>query len=190
MTDLVVVRRLDVGDLLGGLDFGRSRLNEFSEQYAAQNDARGWSATWLALVDDEPVGFVNIVPGAVQRKLILPIVSDLPEYPAPILLLARMGVDKEFRKSGVGKAGSALMRVVFQEAAALADRFGCAGIVTDAKAAGEAEESPVPVYAHYGFEVIVPNKSPDHPDSTTKMFLSMAKVRERLSVVDASASGR
>ena len=182
MTATVSVRRIGADEVLAGFDCGRRDLNDFLEQHAVKNNACGWSATYLAFVDDDLAGYVCVVPVTVQHKLVRPMIEDLPEHPAPALLLARMGVDRTYRGQ---KVGSALMATVYREAVALAERFGCAGVVTDAKAEGEGEPSPVPVYEHCGFATIV---APKGVLTTTRMFLPMAKVREKLAAPERAGT--
>lgn len=181
MTASVSVRRIGADEVLAGFDCGRCDLNDFLTQHAVKNNACGWSATYLAFLDGDLAGYVCVVPLTIQHKHVRPLIEDLPEHPAPALLLARMGVDREYRGR---KVASALMATVYREAQALADRFGCAGVVTDAKAEGEGEPSPVPVYEHCGFVTIM---APKGDGATTRMFLPMAKVREHLSALTAAS---
>ena len=66
----------------------------------------------------------------------------LPRYPVPVLGLARLAVDKSAQSMGLGRL---LLRFVLELAAKMADEFGCAGVVVDAKV------DAVDFYAKYGF---------------------------------------
>jgi GNAT superfamily N-acetyltransferase len=129
--------RLSARDLLGtfscGEDPEHQKLNDFLKKFARQDQTRQHSATWLAWCEEELVGFVTIVPGALDAGDVVAHVPNHARYPAPVLILARMAVDAQFQRKGVGRA---LVRLVFEQACDLASRFGCVGVFVDAKARG------------------------------------------------------
>ena len=81
----------------------------------------------------------------------------------PVLRLARLAVDKNYQKQGIGKK---LLKFSIQKALELKDSFGCIGIVVDAK------EEAVGFYKKYGFIEI--NSMEKH--LTTPMFLSIKTI--------------
>lgn len=82
------------------------------------------------------VGHVEIenLPPGLRKKL--------PDYPLPILRLARLAVGRNARGKGVGER---LMRAVFSVAIELREKLGCVGVVADAKQGAEN------YYLRYGF---------------------------------------
>jgi GNAT superfamily N-acetyltransferase len=56
--------------------------------------------------------------------------ARLPHYPLPIIRLSRLAVDERCQRKGIG---SRLLRFVLELAIDLRDRFGCTGVVVDAK---------------------------------------------------------
>ncbi len=54
----------------------------------------------------------------------------LPAYPLPVLRLARLAVDERFQGHSIG---SLLLRAALGLALDLRNRFGCIGVVVDAK---------------------------------------------------------
>lgn len=174
MSDAFQVRRMATADVTFGFSCGRSKLDEYLVQRAASNNVAGWSATSVVLEGLRVVGFVTTVPAAVEAKLVRKVIRNLPGYPAPVLLLARMGANLEDRGRGVGPL---LMDVAYRGAVELADRFGCVGLLTHAKAAGEGQPDARPYYAGLGFAVV---EEPATEGDPTTMFLTMAKVREKL----------
>lgn len=93
------------------------------------------------------LGFVTVAAGSLER-LSVPdpaLRRRLPDYPLPILRLARLGVDRRAQGFGIG---SALARHVFALSMAQRDQVGCVGVVTDAK------EGAVAFYEGLGFRQI------------------------------------
>jgi GNAT superfamily N-acetyltransferase len=88
---------------LGTFDCGREALNRFLVRYAFQNQQAEASQTYVALSDDEIVGYYTLVVGQVEH-------SDAPErlskglarHPVPIMLLARLAVSVTFQGKGLG----------------------------------------------------------------------------------------
>jgi GNAT superfamily N-acetyltransferase len=56
--------------------------------------------------------------------------KNVPDYPLPILRLARLAVDRNAQGKRVGER---LMRTVFSIAIELREKLGCVGVVVDAK---------------------------------------------------------
>ncbi len=89
------------------------------------------------------LGFATVAPRHLE-------IEDLPErerkrlpnYPVPVLGLARLAVDDTARGLGLGRQ---LLRFVLQLALEMSDRVGCAGVVVDAK------PGAVEFYGKYGF---------------------------------------
>ena len=69
----------------------------------------------------------------------------LPNYPLPVLRLARLGVDVRAQRLGIGQA---LLRHVLGLAIEQRDRLGCVGVLTDAKPAA------VAFYERLGFQAL------------------------------------
>ena len=54
----------------------------------------------------------------------------MPDYPLPVLRLARLGVDRSAQGQGLG---AELLRFVLQLTLRMADEYGSVGVVVDAK---------------------------------------------------------
>ncbi len=90
------------------------------------------SVTYVAVVEARIVGFATVAASSIERATIpgsRPR-KRLPDYPLPVLRLARLGVDTRSQRLGIGKA---LLRHVLILALAQRDRIGCVGVVADAK---------------------------------------------------------
>ena len=114
-------------------------------------------------------GYATIAPGHIEIEN-LPAArrKRLPQYPLPILRLARLAVDRSFQGQGFGKQ---LLRFVLNLALQMAGNFGCVGVVVDAKS------EAVSFYRRFGFIVleVVEGESPARPLATA-MFLSVRDV--------------
>jgi GNAT superfamily N-acetyltransferase len=174
MTVALTVRRLSETDTLGAFESQVEQLDEYIRKYARQSQRRGWNATWLALDGDWIAGFATIVSGSVESSILRGVIPKLPQYPAPVLKVARMATDHRFTGRRVG---STLMAAVYQAAIEQAARSGCVGVFTDAKPAVEGKPRAVDFYAKLGFTIVEEAAS---PDKTTGMFMPLATVEARL----------
>jgi GNAT superfamily N-acetyltransferase len=138
------IRRLLREDDRSAFRSGNIELDRFFQRYAGQNQFRHHIGTTYVAVDDGViVGFATVAPSEIvaeglptsQRK-------RLPQYPLPVLRLARLAVDEQAQGRGIG---SSLLRAIFVLAHRMADEFGCIGIVVDAK------PEAVPFYKKLGF---------------------------------------
>lgn len=126
------IRRLLVEDDRSDFRSGNIELDRFFQRYAGQNQFRHHIGTTYVAVDGATLlGFATVAPSVIA-------VADLPtrkrkrmpQYPLPVLRLARLAVDERARGHGVG---SALLRAVFLLAHRMAEDLGCVGVVVDAK---------------------------------------------------------
>lgn len=126
------IRRLLQEDDRSAFRSGNVDLDRFFQRHAGQNQFRHHIGTTYVAVDEGTiVGFVTVTPPEiVVAELPLPRRKKLPQYPLPVLRLARLAVDERAQGRGVG---STLLRAVFVLAHRLADEFGCLGVVVDAK---------------------------------------------------------
>jgi GNAT superfamily N-acetyltransferase len=129
----VELRPLARDDDRSGFSCGQAELDRFFEHYAGQNQFKlHLAVTYVALVEGSIVGFATFSPSSIERTSVpsARLRKRLPSYPLPVLRLARLGVDTRAQGLGIGKA---LLRRVLALALEQRDRFGCVGVVTDAK---------------------------------------------------------
>lgn len=114
-----------------GFDCAEPALNEFLQRQAGQLGRKGFGKTYVTLdVDGLAVtGFVTLSVGQVQTHG-LPAGLKLPRYPAPILRIGRLGVDR--RAQGQG-AGQQLLSFALQLALEFSRSVGLYAVVVDAK---------------------------------------------------------
>ena len=165
------IRALRESDERSRFSCGDDVLDRFFRYYAGQNQFRHHlGVTYVAAESEFMLGFATIAPGHLEIDA-LPLAArkKLPSYPLPVLRLARLAVDLSFQSQGVGRQ---LLRFVLRLALEMDEKFGCAGVVVDAK------PGALDFYAGYGFFAldILEGQSEARP-RPTPMFLSLRKIR-------------
>ena len=125
-------RVLDAQDNRKNFCCGSIELDRFFQQYAGQNQFRHHIGITYVLVNKSTItGFVTVSAGEItSEKLPTDIRIRLPEFPLPIMRIARLAIDKQFQGLGLGKK---LLRASFKLALEMKSRYGCVGVVVDAK---------------------------------------------------------
>jgi len=138
------IRALREGDDRSRFQSGAPDLDRFFRQFAGQNQFKHHiGVTYVAVDNRRILGFATIAPGHIEiEDLPLSARKKLPQYPLPILRLARLAVDESARGQGLG---SQLLRFVLMLAVRMASEFGCVGVVVDAK------PDAIDFYSKYGF---------------------------------------
>jgi GNAT superfamily N-acetyltransferase len=138
------IRALHPDDDRGSFASGDPDIDRYFQQFAGQNQFRHHvGVTSVAVADGVIVGYVSLLAASIEiESLPQKARRRLPRYPAPVLRLARMGVDAAHQGKGIGDR---LIEFVFDEALDMAERYGCIGLVVDAK------EGAVGFYERYGF---------------------------------------
>jgi predicted N-acetyltransferase YhbS len=142
---IVSVRRLRSSDDRSGFRSGQVDLDRFFLRFAGQNQFRHHlGTTYVALdEDDRIVGFATVSASRIDvQDLPLAKAKRLPQYPLPVLRLARLATHEDSHGAGVG---SALLRAVFVLAHQMARDYGCVGVLVDAKS------EAVDYYERFGF---------------------------------------
>jgi hypothetical protein len=85
-------------------------MNLFLSRYADKNKKLGLSATWVltkqhAQDDDKKamIGTYYTLASTMVSREHIPANKNLPAYPVPVVLLARLAVDRYFQKQGLGE---------------------------------------------------------------------------------------
>jgi predicted N-acetyltransferase YhbS len=92
----------------------------------------------------------------------------MPKFPIPVILLARLAVDVEFRSPNPkARLGSALLKDALVRAVRASDQGGLRAMMVDAL-----NDQALNFYLHFGFE-----QSPGHE---LQLFLPMSRIRASL----------
>ncbi len=139
------VRLLEDHDDRSGFDSGNIDLDRFFRKYAGQNQFKHHvGVTYVATEGSSILGFVTVAPGSIEiEHLPAKARRKLPTYPLPVLRIARMASSRAARGIGIGEL---LLEFSLQLAREMSARFGCVGVVVDAK------EEAVSFYEGCGFE--------------------------------------
>ncbi len=125
------VEKLRPDHPLEGFDCGQAALNRYLLRYAWQNQQAGAGQTYVGLVGDAVIGYHTLAVGHLKQE-------DAPErltrglarHPVPIMLLARLAVDRRWHGQGVGKA---LMKDAMQRTLQAAGIAGIRAFAVHAK---------------------------------------------------------
>jgi len=86
-------------------DCGHAELNRFLQQHALQNQQGGGAQTYVGLVNSTVVGYYALAVGSVEQEAAPERVKKgLAKHAIPIMLLARLAVDRHWQKQGIGAA--------------------------------------------------------------------------------------
>ena len=116
---------------IDAFDCGSPPLNRFLQQHAFASQQAGAARTYVALSDDEVIGFHALAVGQVEY-------ADAPErlknglarHPIPIMLIARLAVATPWRSRGLG---AGLLKDALVRTLAAADIAGIRAVVAHAK---------------------------------------------------------
>jgi GNAT superfamily N-acetyltransferase len=170
----IEVRLLGEKDNRSSFQSGDEQIDLFFRRYAGQNQFRHHIGTTYVAVERETIlGFATVTVGHVEIENIPPTLrKKLPDYPLPVLRLARLAVDRNAQGKGVGER---LLRTVFSVAIELRDKLGCVGVVVDAKPGAEN------YYLRYGFvEFEVFEGALEERPAPKPMFLPLSDVIQAL----------
>ena len=177
----VTIRRLEELDEVAGFDCGDEPLNNYLKRHAWTNQQKvSIGVTYVAVDESAPrtvLGYFTLTTSSVPRdRFPQKYVRGLPPYDLPLVLLARLAVDRRFSGRGLGHALiSEALRITLR----VADEVGCRCIVTDAY------PDKAGWYARYGF-IPLEGATATGPQ---KMFLDVRTIR-RASSFESSPAER
>jgi GNAT superfamily N-acetyltransferase len=165
----IVVRKLEECDEIAHFDCGDEPLNNYLRRHAWTNQQKtAIGVTYVAVEQCAPgavLGYFTLAASSLARERFPKrFVRGLPHYDLPLLLLARLAVDRRFQERGLGHV---LISEALKIAMHIADEIGCRCIITDAY------RDKTGWYARYGFHFL----SEAAAGSTQKMFLDVRTIR-------------
>lgn len=128
-----------------GFDCDVEALNTYLKKFALANNKNSSAKTYVATRDNQVVGYYTIAAGSVaQEEAPERIRKGLAKHPIPVILLARLAVDKAEQSTGIGKG---LLKDSLLKIVGAADIIGARAVAVHAK-----DTRAQSFYEHFGFE--------------------------------------
>ena len=104
MSNYIAPEKLNKKHNIKQFDCGNEHLNNYLKKYAFQNQNKNISNTFVAQKGDKVIGYYTLTFGSVLKEdLPVKTKKNLPNYPIPVIILARLAVDKNERGKDLGK---------------------------------------------------------------------------------------
>jgi GNAT superfamily N-acetyltransferase len=147
-------------------DCGREELNRYLIRFAWQNQQAGAAQSYVGMVGEVIAGYYTLAVGQVTLENAPErLKKGLAKHPVPVMLLARLAIDRRWQGQGVGKA---LLRDAMQRTLQAADIAGIRAFAVHAK-----DEEARRFYEH--FDLIPSPTDPMH------LFVLLKDVRRIIS---------
>ena len=125
-------------------DSSNQDLNRFLQQYALPNQSSGASTTYVGLADQTVIGYYSLAVGSVEYEQAPErVAKGLAHHPIPVMLLARLAVDHQWQKKGVG---AGLLKDAMLRTLQAADIVGIRALLVHAK-----DHHATLFYQHFDF---------------------------------------
>lgn len=126
-------------------DCGAESLNSYLKRYALGNQSAGAAQSYVATVGERVVGYYSLSAASVEY-------ADAPErlrkglarHPVPVMLLARLAIDRSWQGRGLG---AALLLDALRRTLTAADILGIRAILAHTK-----DEAARAFYEHFDFD--------------------------------------
>jgi GNAT superfamily N-acetyltransferase len=169
----VTIRRLEEFDEVTNFDCVDEPLNNYLKRHAWTNQQKVSIGVTYVAIDESALrvvlGYFTLATSSIAcERFPKKFVRGLPPYDLPLILLARLAVDKRFSGRGLGNA---LISESLKITLRVADEVGCRCILTDAY------PDKVGWYARYGFVPLLEAAA----SGPQKMFLDVRTIRRALS---------
>ena len=125
------IHKLTVQDSVETFDCGHPALNQFLQRYALVNQKSGSAQTYVCCKDGEVAAFYSLTVGGVEHeKAPDRVVKGLARHPVPVMILARLAVDKTHQRKGLGPA---LLKDALLRTLQVSDIVGIRALLVHAK---------------------------------------------------------
>lgn len=141
------VRKLEPTDEVVTFDCGHLALNQFLQKYALVNQKANAAQTYVVCEQGTVTvaGFYSLAVGSVEfSDAAVRVVKGLARHPIPVMLLARLAINRPYQGVGLGKA---LLKDALLRTAQAADLAGIRAVLVHAK-----DDAARTWYRSFGFE--------------------------------------
>jgi GNAT superfamily N-acetyltransferase len=154
---------IEPGHDFSAFDCAAPALNDYLRKYALQNQQGNAARTYVACRGRRVVGYYTLAAGSVRPdEPPARVVKGLAKHPVPIILLARLAVDRAEQGKGLG---AGLLKDALLRASQAADVIGCRAVLVHAK-----DDAAKAFYQRFGFE-------PSPVDEQLRLYLLMKDIR-------------
>jgi len=131
MNETRSIEKLGREHLVDSFDCGQEDRNLWLRSHALQNQSAGAAQTYAGLAGNVVIGYYSLAVGQIEyRDAPERLQKGLARHPVPIMLLARLAVDKNWQRQGVGRA---LLRDAVLRTLQAADIAGIRALAVHAK---------------------------------------------------------
>ena len=147
-------------------DCGEAELNDWLRRHALSSGKNGGARTFVAVdpanrvIAYYAIAAQSVVAGTAPVRLR----KGLPRHPIPVLLIARLAVDQNFKGMGLG---AGLLKNALLRCLNASCEVGVRAVIVDAK-----NEAAQRFYEHYDFEVF--------PENPKRLYLLIKDLRKNL----------
>jgi GNAT superfamily N-acetyltransferase len=125
------IEKLTAAHVVTNFDCGQIELNRFIQRYAYQNQQANSSQTYLGISGQEVIGYYSLTVGSVMHSQApARVTKGQPKHPIPVMILARLAVDRRWQNLGVGRG---LLKDALKRTAQAADLAGIRALLVHAK---------------------------------------------------------
>ncbi len=127
------VRKLEASDDVVAFDCGNPALNQFLCKYALVNQKANAAQTYVVCKQGTTTvaGYYSLAVGSVEPSAATDrVAKGLARHPIPVMLLARLAVDQQYKGAGLG---TALLKDALLRTAQAADYAGIRAVLVHAK---------------------------------------------------------
>lgn len=162
------VHKLSAQDITESFDCGEEELDRFLKKFALLNQAANAAQTYVTCRANRVVGYYSLAVGSVQPEASPKrTVKGLARHPVPVMILARLAVNRAEQGAGIGKA---LLKDALLRTAQAADIAGIRALVVHAK-----NENARRWYEQFDFE--------SSPTDRLHLFLLLKDLKKLLKAV-------
>lgn len=140
----LVIEKLDGGHATQAFDCGDASLNRYLCQHALQSQLANAAQTYVCSGGNRVIGYATLAVGAVSHgEAPERLRKGLARFPVPVMVLARLAVDRGWQGRGVG---ASLLKDMALRTVQAADIAGIRAFVIHAK-----DEGARNYYRQFGF---------------------------------------
>jgi len=142
---------------------GKHQLDHFLKKYALKNQNLDSSQTYVVHRDGNVVAYYSLTVGSASAESCPPtVIADMPpDYPIPVVILARLAVDEREHGRGLGKA---ILKDALHRITLAADIVGARAVLVYA-----IDNRAKDFYEHFDFE--------EFPGGSLHLMLSLKDIR-------------